>query len=134
MPFKLIAILFLIVYIFSGYMYDSTDTSNSYQTINFQKEIYIDENDTQVFKRKSVDDISVIEKKVEVWLIEIKYDDNSLDSIRKKLISNGYKLQNNKTKRVISVGPFTAKSHAKEESNKLNKILGIDNKISNYIF
>lgn len=134
MPFKLIAILFLIVYIFSGYMYDSTDTSNSYQTINFQKEIYIDENDTQVFKKKSVDDISVIEKKVEVWLIEIKYDDNSLDSIRKKLISNGYKLQNNKTKRVISVGPFTAKSHAKEESNKLNKILGIDNKISNYIF
>ena len=76
----------------------------------------------------------MIEKKVEVWLIEIKYDDNSLDSIRKKLISNGYKLQNNKTKRVISVGPFTAKSHAKEESNKLNKILGIDNKISNYIF
>lgn len=102
--------------------------------MNLQKEIYIDESEVQVFKRNSVNDISVVEKKIKVWMIEVKYDDNNLDNIRNKLISNGYKLKNDKLNTIISIGPFTALSHAKQESDKLNKILGIDNKISSFIF
>ncbi len=82
----------------------------------------------------SIRKFSVIEKKVKAWIIEIKYNDSNLENIRNKLIENGYKLNNNQVKMIISIGPFTAISHAKEESTKLNKILGIDNKVSSFIF
>ena len=122
------------VYIFSGYIYDSTKNTTNDRPMSFQKEIYVDESEISVFKRQSVKDISVIEKKVKAWIIEIKYDDSNLENIRNKLIENGYKLNNNKVKMIISIGPFTAISHAKEESRKLNNILGIDNKVSSFIF
>ena len=134
MQFKVFLVLILMGYIFSGYIYDSTNNGTNDRTMSFQKEIYIDESEIQVFKRQSVKDISVIEKKVKAWIIEIKYNDSNLENIRNKLIGNGYKLNNNKGKMVISIGPFTAISHAKEESRKLNNVLGIDNKISSFIF
>ena len=134
MQYKLFLVLILIVYIFSGYIFDSTNNTTNDRSMSFQKEIYVDESEIRVFKRQSVKDISVIEKKVKAWIIEIKYNDSNLENIRNKLIENGYKLNNNKVKMIISIGPFTAISHAKEESRKLNKILGIDNKVSSFIF
>jgi len=134
MQYKLILVLILIVYIFSGYIFDSTNNTTNDRSMSFQKEIYVDESEIRVFKRQSVKDISVIEKKVKAWIIEIKYNDSNLENIRNKLIENGYKINNNKVKMIISLGPFTAISHAKEESRKLNKILGIDNKVSSFIF
>ena len=122
------------VYVFSGYIYDSTNKTTDDRPMSFQKEIYVDESEIRVFKRQSVKDISVIEKKVKAWIIEIKYNDSNLENIRNKLIANGYKLNNNEVKMIITIGPFTAISHAKEESRKLNKILGIDNKVSSFIF
>ena len=122
------------VYVFSGYIYDSTNNTTDDRPMSFQKEIYVDESEIRVFKRQSVKDISVIEKKVKAWIIEIKYNDSNLENIRNKLIANGYKLNNNEVKMIITIGPFTAISHAKEESRKLNKILGIDNKVSSFIF
>lgn len=115
-------------------MYEGTNRSIQNHPMNLQKEIYIDESEIQVFKRKSVSDISVLEKKVKAWIIEIEYDNDNFDRITKKLVGNGYKLKNNKVKMIISIGPFTAVSHAKEESNKLSKLLGIKNKISSFIF
>ena len=134
MQYKLILVLILIVYIFSGYIFDSTNNTTNDRSMSFQKEIYVDESEIRVFKRQSVKDISVIEKKVKAWIIEIKYNDSNLENIRNKLIENGYKINNNKVKMIISLGPFTAISHAKEESKKLNNILGIDNKVSSFIF
>ena len=134
MQYKIFLVLILIVYVFSGYIYDSTNNTTNDRPMSFQKEIYVDESEIRVFKRQSVKDISVIEKKVKAWIIEIKYNDSNLENIRNKLIENGYKLNNNKVKMIISIGPFTAISHAKEESRKLNNILGIDNKISSFIF
>ena len=134
MQYKLFLVLILIVYIFSGYIFDSTNNTTNDRSMSFQKEIYVDESEIRVFKRQSVKDISVIEKKVKAWIIEIKYNDSNLENIRNKLIANGYKLNNNKVKMIITIGPFTAISHAKEESRKLNKILGIDNKVSSFIF
>ena len=134
MQYKIFLALILTGYIFSGYIFDSTNDITNDRSMSLQKEIYIDESEIRVFKRESVKDISVTEKKVKAWIIEIKYKDSNLENIRNKLISNGYKLNNNKVKMIISIGPFTAISHAKEESRKLNNILGIDNKISSFIF
>ena len=134
MQYKIFLVLILLVYIFSGYIYESTNNTTTDRSMSFQKEIYVDESEIRVFKRQSVKDISVIEKKVKAWIIEIKYNDSNQENIRNKLIENGYKLNNNKAKMIISIGPFTAISHAKEESRKLNKILGIDNKVSSFIF
>ncbi len=134
MQYKIFLVLILLVYIFSGYIYESTNNITNDHPMSFQKEIYIDESEIRVFKRQSVKDISVIEKKVKAWIIEIKYNDSNLENIRNKLIENGYKLNNNKVKMIISIGPFTVISHAKEESRKLNKILGIDNKVTSFIF
>ena len=134
MQYKIFLALILMGYIFSGYIYDSANNVTNDRTMSLQKEIYIDESEIRVFKRQSVKDISVIEKKVKAWIIEIKYNDSNLENIRNKLTGNGYKLNNNKAKMVFSIGPFTAISHAKEESRKLNNILGIDNKISSFIF
>ena len=134
MQYKIFLVLILMVYVFSGYIYDSTNNTTDDRPMSFQKEIYVDESEIRVFKRQSVKDISVIEKKVKAWIIEIKYNDSNLENIRNKLIANGYKLNNNEVKMIITIGPFTAISHAKEESRKLNKILGIDNKVSSFIF
>ena len=35
---------------------------------------------------------------------------------------------------IYTIGPFADISHAKEESSKLTKVLGIDNKISSFVF
>tara|TARA_B100001121_G_C18609806_1_gene583802 strand:+ start:565 stop:969 length:405 start_codon:yes stop_codon:yes gene_type:complete len=134
MQYKILLVLILMVYVFSGYIYDSTNNTTNERPMNFQKEIYVDESEIRVFKRQSVKDISVIEKKVKSWIIEINYNDSNLENIKNKLIENGYKLNNNKVKMIITIGPFTAISHAKEESRKINKILGIDNKVSSFIF
>tara|TARA_B100000035_G_scaffold311888_1_gene322246 strand:+ start:2888 stop:3292 length:405 start_codon:yes stop_codon:yes gene_type:complete len=134
MQYKLIIILILVAYIFSGHIYENTNNINQNHTMNLQEEIYIDESDIQVFEKKSVKNISVIEKKVKAWIIEIKYDDENTDIIKNKLVNNGYKLKDDKKKMIFSIGPFTAKAHAKEESSKLIKTLGIDNKISSFIF
>ena len=45
-----------------------------------------------------------------------------------------YKLAINKSKMIYTIGPFADISHAKEESSKLTKVLGIDNKISSFVF
>ena len=43
-------------------------------------------------------------------------------------------MKNNRSKMSISIGPFASLSQAKEESNKISKILGLDNKILSFVF
>ena len=50
------------------------------------------------------------------------------------LRKNRYKLKKNKSKMILSIGPYADISQAKEESNKLKNVLGIDNKIISFIF
>ena len=96
--------------------------------------IYIDESEIKVFETDPVDDISVTESKVEAWIIEIEYNEKNINDIKNLLLKSGYKLGINKSKMVYTVGPFADISHAKEESSKLTRVLGIDNKISNFVF
>ena len=115
-------------------MAQDTKTPIENYSKNLQEEIYIDESEIKVFDRDPVDKITVSENKVKAWMIEIKYDQNSIDDIKNLLLKNGYKLSANKSKMIYTIGPFASMSHAKEESRKLMRVLGIDNTISSFIF
>ena len=134
MQYKIVIAFILIIYIFSGYITEDIKNPIENYSKNLQEEIYIDESEIKVFETDPVDNISVTENKVEAWLIEIKYNEQNVDEIKNLLLKNGYKLAINKSKMIYTIGPFADISHAKEESNKLNKILGIDNKISSFVF
>ena len=115
-------------------MAQDTETPIENYSKNLQEEIYIDESEIKVFETDPVNNISVTENKVEAWIIEIEYNEKNIDDIKNLLLKSGYKLGINKSKLTYTIGPFADISHAKEESSKLTKILGIDNKISNFVF
>ena len=134
MQYKFVIALVLIIYIYSGYVTEDIKNPIENYSKNLQEEIYIDESEIKVFEKDPVDDISVTESKVEAWIIEIEYNEKNINDIKNLLLKSGYKLGINKSKMVYTVGPFADISHAKEESSKLTRVLGIDNKISNFVF
>ena len=134
MQFKFVIVFLLIIYIFSSYITEDIKDPIENYSKNLQEEIYIDESEIKVFETDPVDNITVTENKVEAWIIEIEYNEENIDNIKSLLLNSGYKLAINKSKMIYSIGPFADISHAKEESIKLTKILGIDNKISSFIF
>ena len=99
-----------------------------------QEEIYIDDDVISVFEKKSIDDVTITDKKIKAWIIQIKYNEDNIILIEDILRKNRYKLKKDISKMVISIGPYSDISQAKEESNKLKKVLGIDNKITSFIF
>ena len=101
---------------------------------NIQEEIYIDNKEVDVFDKKSLDEISITDKKVKAWIVQIYYNDNNQDMVKNILTKNGYNLKHNKKKSFFLIGPFAEMSHAKEESKKLKNVLGLDSKISSFIF
>ena len=134
MQYKFASIFLLIIYIFSGYITEDIKNPIENYSKNLQKEIYIDQSDITVFETDSVDKITVTENKVKAWMIEIKYDETNIDNIKNALLKNGYKLRANKSKMIYTIGPFADMSHAREESKKLTRVLGINNTISSFIF
>ena len=132
--FVIVLVFLLIIYIFSGYIAEDIKNPIEDYSKNLQEEIYIDESEIKVFETDPIDSISVTENKVEAWIIEIEYNEKNIDDIKNLLLKSGYKLGVNKSKLTYTIGPFADLSHAKEESSKLTKILGIDNKISNFVF
>ena len=134
MQYKFVIFFLLIIYIFSGYITEDIRNPIENYSKNLQEEIYIDESEIKVFETEPVDNISVTENKVEAWVIEIEYNEKNIEDIKNLLLKSGYKLVINKSKMIYTIGPFADISHAKEESNKLNKVLGIDNKISSFVF
>ena len=134
MQYKFFIAFVLIIYIFSGYITEDVEDPIENYSKNLLEEIYIDESEIKVFEKDPVNNISVTENKVEAWIIEIEYNEKNIDDIKNLLLKSGYKLGVNKSKLTYTIGPFADLSHAKEESSKLTKILGIDNKISNFVF
>ena len=134
MQYKFVIIFLLIIYIFSGYITEDIKSPIENYSKNLQEEIYIDESEIKVFETDPIDNISVTENKVEAWVIEIEYNEKNIDDIKNLLLKSGYKLAINKSKKIYSVGPFADISHAKEESSKLTKVLGLENKISSFVF
>ena len=71
MRFRLILFIFLITYIFSGALLDYFQSTESISFKDIQEQIILDENELNVFEKKSLDDINVTEKRVKAWLILI---------------------------------------------------------------
>ena len=134
MRYKLITILILSIYIFFNYFTELNNRKNNEYIIQAQEENYIKDDVVEVFKKKSIDDVSITDKKIKAWVIQIKYNKDNIMSIEGILKKNKYKLRKNKSKMILSIGPYADISQAKEESNKLKKVLGVDNKISSFIF
>ena len=134
MQYRFVIVFILILYIFSGYINEDIKNPIENYSKNLLEEMYIDESEIKVFEKDPVDNISVTENKVEAWIIEIEYNEKNIDDIKNLLLKSGYKLEINKSKMIYTIGPFADISHAKEESTKLTKVLGIDNKISSFVF
>ena len=134
MQYKILFIIILSIYIFSDYFNELINRTDNKYTMQTQEEIYIDDDVISVFEKKSIDDMTITDKKIKAWIIQIKYNEDNIILIEDTLRKNRYKLKKHKSKMVISIGPYADISQAKEESNKLKKVLGIDNKITSFIF
>ncbi len=134
MRFRIILFIFLITYIFSGTFLDYFKSTNILTFKDIQEQIIFDENELNVFKKKSLDDINVTEKRVKAWLILINYNESNKISIKSILDKSGYKTNHNQKKMYFSLGPFAEISHANNEAKKLKKIYSIDSKVIDFIF
>ena len=134
MRFRLIIFIFLITYIFSGVLLDYFQSTESISFKDIQEQIILDENELNVFEKKSLDDINVTEKRVKAWLILINYNESNEVSIKSILDKSGYKTNHNEKKMYFSLGPFADISHANNEAKKLKKIYSIDSKVVDFIF
>ena len=134
MRFRLILFIFLITYIFSGVLLDYFQSTESISFKDIQEQIIFDENELNVFKKKSLDDINVTEKRVKAWLVLINYNESNQLSIKSRLDKSGYKINHNKNKMYFSLGPFADISHANNEAKKLKKIHSIDSKVIDFVF
>ena len=134
MRFRIILFIFLISYIFSGVLLDYFQSTESISFKDIQEQIILDENELNVFEKKSLDDINVTEKRVKAWLILINYNDSNEVSIKSILDKSGYKTNHNEKKMYFSLGPFADISHANNEAKKLKKIYSIDSKVVDFIF
>ena len=134
MRFKIILFIFLLTYIFSGVFLDYFQSNDSISFKDIQEQIILDENELNVFEKKSLDDINVTEKRVKAWLVLINYNESNQLSIKSKLEKSGYKTNHHKNKMYFSLGPFADISHANNEAKKLKKIYSIDSKVIDFIF
>ena len=134
MRFRLTLFIFLITYIFSGVLLDYFQSTESISFKDMQEQIILDENELNVFKKKSLDDINVTEKRVKAWLVLINYNESNEVSIKSILDKSGYKTNHNEKKMYFSLGPFADISHANNEAKKLKKIYSIDSKVVDFIF
>ena len=134
MRFRIILFIFLITYIFSGVLLDYFQSTESISFKDIQEQIILDENELNVFEKKSLDDINVTEKRVKAWLILINYNESNEVSIKSILDKSGYKTNHNEKKMYFSLGPFADISHANNEAKKLKKIYSIDSKVIDFIF
>ncbi len=134
MPYKVIIIIILFSYIFADSFINFFTKNDSEYNINSQEEIYINKNEVDVFNKKSLDDITITDKKVKAWLITVEYNKENYDKTRDKLLNSGYSFENNKNKNHFIIGPFANLSQAREESTKMKKIHNIENTISSFVF
>ena len=134
MRFRIILFIFLISYIFSGVLLDYFQSTESISFKDIQEQIILDENELNVFEKKSLNDISVTEKRVKAWIVLINYNESNQLSIKSRLDKSGYKINHNKNKMYFSLGPFADISHANNEAKKLKKIHSIDSKVIDFVF
>ena len=85
MPYKVIIIIILFSYIFADSFINFFTKNDSQYNISSQEEIYINKNEMDVFNKKSLDDITITDKKVKAWLITVEYNKENYNKTRDKL-------------------------------------------------
>ena len=98
MRFRIFLFIFLITYIFSSVFLGYFQSSDSLSFKGIQEQIILDENELNVFEKKSLDDINVTEKRVKAWLVLINYNESNALSIKSILDKSGYKTYHNEKK------------------------------------
>ena len=134
MRFRIILFIFLLTYVFSDVFLGYFQSTDSISFKDIQEQIILDENELNVFEKKSLNDISVTEKRVKAWIVLINYNESNEFSIKSTLDKSGYKTDHNEKKMYFSLGPFADISHANNEAKKLKKIYSIDSKVVDFIF
>ena len=134
MQYKIFIIILLFVYIYTGAIKEYISSPDDIYIKEMQQEITINQKEIDVFNKKNTDNINITEKRIKAWNIIITYNENNYENIKNKLIKSGYKVKHNQKKMYYSLGPFSDISHAKEESKKLNKLYGLNNKIIDLVF
>ncbi len=134
MRFRIILFIFLLTYVFSDIFLGYFQSTDSISFNDIQEQIILDENELNVFEKKSLNDISVTEKRVKAWIVLINYNESNEFSIKSTLDKSGYKTDHNEKKMYFSLGPFADISHANNEAKKLKKIYSIDSKVVDFIF
>ncbi len=134
MQYKIFIIILLFVYIYTGAIKEYISSPDDIYIKEMQQEITINQQEIDVFNKKNTDNINITEKRIKAWNIIITYNENNYENIKNKLIKSGYKVKHNQKKMYYSLGPFSDISHAKEESKKLNKLYGLNNKIIDLVF
>ena len=134
MRFRIILFIFLLTYIFSSVFLGYFQSSDSISFKDIQEQIILNENELNVFEKKSLNDISVTEKRVKAWIVLINYNESNEASIKSTLDKSGYKTNHNEKKMYFSLGPFADISQANNEAKKLKKIYSIDSKVVDFIF
>ena len=134
MQYKIVTIILIITYIYSGAIKEYINSPENLYMKEIQKEIIVNNNDIDVFNKKEVNDINITENRIKIWNIIIAYNEDNHNVIKNKLLSSGYRTKHNEKKMYYSLGPFADMSHAREESKKLNKLYGLKNKIIDLSF
>ena len=134
MQFRLVVFAILLFYIFSGVVLEYFQSNDSLSFKDIQEQIIIDENELNVFEKKSLDDINITEKRVKAWIVIINYNNDNEKTIKSTLEKSGYKTRHNTKKMFFSLGPFADISHANNEVKKLKKIHSINSKVVDFVF
>ena len=82
MQFRLVVFAILLFYIFSGVVLEYFQSNDSLSFKDIQEQIIIDENELNVFEKKSLDDINITEKRVKAWIVIINYNDDNEKTIK----------------------------------------------------
>ena len=134
MQFRLIVFTILLLYIFSGALLKYFQSNDTVSFKDIQEQITTDENKLNVFDKKSLDGLSVKEKRVKAWIVIINYNEVNEKKIKSTLEESGYETTHNKNKMYFSLGPFADMSHAVNESKKLKKIYSLNSKVIDFVF
>ena len=134
MQYKIVIIILLLAFIYTGAIRDYINSPNDVYIKEIQDEIVVNQKDINVFRKENIDDINITENRIKAWNIIITYNEDNHKNIKNKLITSGYQIQHNQKKMFYSLGPFSDLSHAKEESKKLKKLHGLKNEVIDLVF
>ena len=133
MQYKIIILLLIFIYIYSGSLKEYMYASEDLYVNEIQKEFIVNKKDIDVFKKKKLDDINVVESRIKIWNIIIAYNENNYDNVKKKLLNSGYQTKDNKTAEVFKSAQSTVDIMASKGVIHKNKAARIKSRLNKQV-